>query len=570
MKRFLFVIIYTKRVGNKMMKKLTDFFGDKRIAYIYVVVIVVLLSGVTYALNPNSVALNITTGLIGIDEEYYGDTTFDSSDITLTPILDTEVETRLENVIKIDFTVGGASTNNANNIIYDIALVDFKIDCGLINEYFKWKLVKDGEVLYSNNFTFDAIDNGRLVLTDTQLDLPGNSSTQEGYHNYSFYIWLSDSCQEDSIEDCNTTVDQNYLLGKMFSGKIEVELYTESKKVQERTSITSASTDSCVTNYVPATTFIKNLYNDGSAINSVNIGGDTTRPQVHLNANQGIMLDNNGIYRYYGKNPNNYVSFNDELWRIISVENVKSNINDKDGSIRLKIVKADMLTDDNGLKAYSWDSSPSTINSGDGVNDWSQADLMTELNTLYLNSTSGKCYTGWNDTTTDCNFTNSGLSEEARNLTGDALYYLGGIDSYGYYANDYYVLERSNNVWGSNLEQTCNDGACPRATTWTGKIGLMYPSDYLYSRNFNETECNATSDYINCNERWIKLDDDHWLITPTASNLRYALFLDNGIYLDDPTNVVAFAYKIQPVLYLRPTVSIVDGEGTSDLPYILE
>ena len=99
-----------------MMKKLTDFFGDKRIAYIYVVVIVVLLSGVTYALSPpNSVALNLTTGRIGIDEEHYGDTSFDSTNITLTPILDTEVETRLENVIKIDFTVGGANTNNANN-----------------------------------------------------------------------------------------------------------------------------------------------------------------------------------------------------------------------------------------------------------------------------------------------------------------------------------------------------------------------------------------------------------------------------------------------------------------------
>lgn len=246
-----------------MMKKLTDFFGDKRIAYIYVVVIVVLLSGITYALSPNSVALNITTGLVGIDEEYYGDTTFDSSDITLTPILDTEVETRLENVIKIDFTVGGASTNNASNIIYDIALVDFKIDCSLINEYFKWKLVdqETGEVIVQKNkddqyenlgkdFTFDTIEDNRVVLTNTQLDLPVYSSTQTGYHNYSFYIWLSDSCQEDSIEDCTNPVDQNYLLGKMFSGKIEIELYTESKSPpRERNKITDTSYNSCIVDY---------------------------------------------------------------------------------------------------------------------------------------------------------------------------------------------------------------------------------------------------------------------------------------------------------------------------------
>ena len=62
---------------------------------------------------------------------------------------------------------------------------------------------------------------------------------------------------------------------------------------------------------------IINLYNDGSSINTVYIGGDTSNPQVKLNETQGIMLDNNGDYRYYGANPNNYVTFNDETWRII-------------------------------------------------------------------------------------------------------------------------------------------------------------------------------------------------------------------------------------------------------------
>ena len=62
---------------------------------------------------------------------------------------------------------------------------------------------------------------------------------------------------------------------------------------------------------------IKNLYNDGSTINTVHIGGDESNPEVKLNAAQGILLDNNGDYRYYGANPNNYVTFNDETWRVI-------------------------------------------------------------------------------------------------------------------------------------------------------------------------------------------------------------------------------------------------------------
>ena len=64
---------------------------------------------------------------------------------------------------------------------------------------------------------------------------------------------------------------------------------------------------------------IINLYEDGSSINSVYIGNNSNNPEVKLNENKNIMLDNNGNYRYYGANPNNYVYFNEELWRIIGV-----------------------------------------------------------------------------------------------------------------------------------------------------------------------------------------------------------------------------------------------------------
>lgn len=70
------------------------------------------------------------------------------------------------------------------------------------------------------------------------------------------------------------------------------------------------------------------------------------------------MLDNNGDYRYYGADPNNYVWYNEELWRIISVGNVKVNENDTVGETRVKIVKADILTakhigTDNDITAFS-------------------------------------------------------------------------------------------------------------------------------------------------------------------------------------------------------------------------
>ena len=68
------------------------------------------------------------------------------------------------------------------------------------------------------------------------------------------------------------------------------------------------------------------------------------------------MFDNNGEYRYYGRDVNNFVSYNDELWRIIGISDVKTNIDDVVSESRVNIIKADLLVDDIGVSAYSYDS----------------------------------------------------------------------------------------------------------------------------------------------------------------------------------------------------------------------
>ena len=89
--------------------------------------------------------------------------------------------------------------------------------------------------------------------------------------------------------------------------------------------------------------------------------------------------------RYYGSNPNNYVSFNNELWRIIGV--FENNV---------KLVRSEKLGN------LSWDSSESSVNNGRGVNEWSQSDLKNYLNTMYYGGTSVTCYNGQNNQTTTC------------------------------------------------------------------------------------------------------------------------------------------------------------------------
>ena len=122
--------------------------------------------------------------------------------------------------------------------------------------------------------------------------------------------------------------------------------------------------------------------------------------------------DNN--LRYVGANPCNYVKVDNEIWRIIGVMN-----NIDDGTVkresRIKLIR------DESIGRYSWDSSESSVNSGYGVNEWSQADLMKLLNpgyesesiggSLYYNNSSGNCYSSGNNGTEACDFTTTGLKQ---------------------------------------------------------------------------------------------------------------------------------------------------------------
>ena len=70
----------------------------------------------------------------------------------------------------------------------------------------------------------------------------------------------------------------------------------------------------------------------------------------------------NGRYFYKGVNPNNYITFNNETWRIISVEN--------DGTI--KIMRNESIGN------QIWDS--------DGSNEWENSDIKTYLNGEYFST----------------------------------------------------------------------------------------------------------------------------------------------------------------------------------------
>lgn len=100
-------------------------------------------------------------------------------------------------------------------------------------------------------------------------------------------------------------------------------------------------------------------------------------------------LDPDGNIRYVGENPNNYVQFNNELWRIIGIFDNK-----------LKIIRNDaipVIFEDNGItigdtsEYYTWSSTPAATAdffywNYNGTNNWETSTLNIYLNGTYYNS----------------------------------------------------------------------------------------------------------------------------------------------------------------------------------------
>ncbi len=312
-----------------------------------------------------------------------------------------------------------------------------------------------------------------------------------------------------------------------------------------------------------------------------------------VNTSDEVVLDEADNARYIGADPDNYVLFNCddynnpdistcELWRIIGVFS-----DDTHGQNGEKLVK---LIRDESIGNIAWDNKPSGIGSStssNGSNDWSDARLMMLLNpgyenpngdvyayegSLYYNAKSGACYSGSNEET--CDFTTTGLKNDTtRDMIETVTWKLGGTASYQSASNGlashWYGYERGTTVY-SNHE-----------ATWTGKIGLMYPSDYGYATSGGDTtdrtSCLAkelynwdSSDYSDCkNNDWLYDSSAiQWTLTPNSS------YSSNVVRVNNNGNLGVSSTNrgngVRPSVYLKSNIAISGGEGTSGTPYTIK
>ena len=260
----------------------------------------------------------------------------------------------------------------------------------------------------------------------------------------------------------------------------------------------------------------------------------------------GKVVNENG-YRYEGKNPNNYIWFNNEYWRIIGVFDSASH--GVSGKNLVKIIRADVL---DGLV---WDKS--------NTNDWTASSLKSLLNGAYYNAqdgtNSGYCY-GYNTiATANCDYTKKGIQSGYRSMIAKVTWHLGGYSSTSATSSAFYGYERGTTVYSG------------RPTSTTGYIGLMYPSDYGYSVLSSSCARTTSLDYYSsgtcAGQSWLYGKGYEWTLTPYSSSSNSVFFLYSDGFLYDSN--ADYGSGSRPVLYLDASVYKIDGDGSLNNPYIV-
>ena len=285
--------------------------------------------------------------------------------------------------------------------------------------------------------------------------------------------------------------------------------------------------------------------------------------------------------RYVGASPKNYLKFNDEIWRIIGVFNNITTIDEQENEKTESLVK---IVRNDSLGNYSWDSSGSTTNSGYGINEWSQADLMYELNcdgksTKYCRDDITEGYlsnltTGSTTWYNGSNNAKNGPYDYSKNIKSNSIdkvakvrWNLGGYNTPSASALNMYNAER-----GTLHISNPSDGIT-RKDYWEGKIALIYPSDYGYAstdKACRDSMSSETNNVYNCkNENWLFNSALQWTLSPYSGSATIVFDVYSVGYVN--YNNAYSADGVRPVLFLKSDVVIAGGTGESiENAYTLE
>ena len=455
--------------------------------------VVSLVTGITFAIYENTINAGksqvIKTGIVN----------FTLTESTNGLVLDNLQElTDYEGMAQetfYEFTI----KNTGNTITdYEISLVD-KPNSSYTGTILDEKYIKVGLLKNNSKEIIVNLKDVNRLIDKVTLDV-------EDTVNYKLRLWLDFGDLEDEAKEA--LVGQKIFLALKINGIQNV-------------------------NKVPtgADTLIKLTDNkDNSGLYTITHAKDST---LQIGTTEDITE-----YRYRGASPKNYVTFNNEVWRILGVFPT----DDGNGNIenRIKIIK------NQSIGNYQWNTTQ--VASTSSYNNWTGATLMKYLNNTYANSL---------------------ISSSSYDMIDDVKYYLGGFNAGNPTIQDMYSYERKTKNTKSNEFYY---GTNPNS--WVGKLGLMYASDYGYASANCETKAlynsSSSNDLRACNTtNWLyNIKVNEWVMPQLGSNIGYVFYIYNLGYMAN-NGANSYTYATRPVLYLKPEVQIESGDGTSTNPYKL-
>ena len=255
-----------------------------------------------------------------------------------------------------------------------------------------------------------------------------------------------------------------------------------------------------------------------------------------------IVNEEDAGFRYEGQDPNNYIWFNNELWRIIGVIPTKV---DSSGTTEnlVKIIRNESI----GGLAYDAKSSGYT-------GAWGSNTLYSLLNEYYFSKKDGTyttgCYGDGGTAKPKCDYTEIGIN---------------GADYYGSMIKKVYW-----NTGASIQDATASTvyGTEKATQTVYNYIGLMSASDYGYATSASHsTNLYSYNNATHTLNNWLYGQGYEWTSIQFSRNASYALCVYNWGRVS--LNNVNEGFAVRPVLYLGADIYVSFGDGSKAAPYVI-
>ncbi len=300
------------------------------------------------------------------------------------------------------------------------------------------------------------------------------------------------------------------------------------------------------------------VQDDGSILpepEGPNIGGISV-PTVE--SGDGLYEDSTraGRYVYKGANPNNYIEFNNELWRIVAKE--------ADGAykiVRNEVLPEEMPFDEDNYRDKESDGAGGTYcaNSSYGCNAWAANANLVGSPSEFTNTT----YTGTVLLDSSLNtYLNGEYLESITDNSDKIINYNWGVGA-----------TNTDASWEDDGDEDPSEFVAEEAAyKWNGKVALLSSSDVHLSVS-NEELCGTDNKYHDgletcaSNNYLVIPGTSWWLVSP-----RYGFSLSvNGVYSGGSFGYGNYAYDsyaVRPALYLTSSLSL-SGSGTQSDPFTI-